>query len=174
MPTAKIKIIYIKLNVGEWTKALVEALEVQNRQAARAWLRTVITKVPVWTGEARGSLRPLGQFLRVAVPISPSSSKWAQKAIREGHTAEAGAAQGQFEFKVEAGRRLLFVFSSDVVHYLINEYYDVSDKIHLINEVPWYSIKAGNAAYKQYLATNLKDKIPKLKSYITRSTGEIP
>lgn len=163
----KIKFVYIKLNKGAFTKALAESLETQNRQAARAWLRAVIIKVPTWTGEARGSLRPLGQFLRVAIPIVPSNSKWAQRAIEQGHTAEAGEAKGRFEFKNEGGKRFVFVFSSDVVHYLINEFYNVKPPIHLITLSPWFSFRAGKLAYKKYLNENLKEKIPKIKSFQT-------
>lgn len=164
----KIKLVYLKLNQGAFTKALTESLEVQNRQAARAWLKAVLTKVPVWTGEARGSLRPLGQFLRVAIPISPiSASREAKRAISEGHTAEAGEAQGHFQFKNEGGKRFVFIFNTDVAHYLINEFYNVKPPINLIQPAPWFSFRAGKIAYKQYLSDNLKQKIPKIKSFLT-------
>ncbi len=65
----------LTLDPGRYTKTLDKSMNVQLRQAARAWLRAVILKVPVWTGMSRGSLRPLGAFLRVAVPISPVASR---------------------------------------------------------------------------------------------------
>ena len=163
----KIKLVYLKLNKGAFTKTLTEAIEVQSRQAARAWLKAVLTKVPTWTGEARGSLKPLGQFLRVAVPITPSPSKWARRAIAEGHTAESGEAQGHFQFKNEGGTRFVFIFKTDVVHYLINEFYNVKPPINLIDPAPWFSLRAGKKAYTEYLNTNLKQKIPKIKSFLT-------
>jgi hypothetical protein len=168
----KIKLVYVKLDQVKFTKAITEAMETQNRQAARAWLRAVLTKVPQWTGEARGSLRPLGQFLRVAVPIQISDSKWAKRAIEQGHTAEAGEAQGHFAFKTESNR-FTFEFNTDVIHYLINEFYNYNPPIHLIQAVPWFSFRAGKAAYKQYLSENLKNKIPKLKSYLIREVRDI-
>jgi hypothetical protein len=173
MLKVKVSLVYLKLNSGEFTKAVLETLQTQSRQAARAWLRAVILKVPTWTGEARGSLKPLGSFLNVAIPISPSTSRQAQAAMAAGHTAEAGTAQGNFQFKIEGEARVIFIFSTDVVHYLINEFYDVSEHIHLIDPVPWYSLRAGKAAYKEYLTTNLKAKIPKLKSYIFREVRDI-
>ncbi len=168
-----IRLVYLKFDKDAYIKDLKEKLEVQNRQAARAWLRAVILNVPVWTGEARGSLRPLGQFLRVNVPINPSSSKWAQRAIAQGHTAEAGAAQGKFEFKIEGQARVIFEFETSVIHYLINEFYNVKPPIHLINEVPWYSLKAGKAAYKTYVNENVRKSLPKLKSYLIREVRTI-
>ncbi len=173
MLKAKIKLIYLKLDKVKFTKTLIEKLETQNRQAARAWLRAVILKVPVWTGMAAGSLKPLGAFLRVAIPISPSSSSQAQSAMRRGQTEAAGEALGKFEFKNEDGQRFVFVFSTGVIHYLQNEYYAAPPGFHLIEETPWYSLRAGSIAYKQYMKENLKNKIPKLKSFIVRSTREL-
>jgi hypothetical protein len=164
----KIKLVYLKLDKGAFTKTFTEAMETQNRQAARAWLRAVLIKVPVWTGEAKGSLRPLGQFLKVAVPIGPiSTTREAKRAISEGHTVAAGEGQGHFQFKNEDGKRFVFIFKTDVVHYLINEFYNVKPPINLIQPVPWFSLRAGKAAYKQYLNDNLKQKIPKIKSFLT-------
>jgi hypothetical protein len=173
-----IKMVYIKLNKGDFTKTLIESLETQNRQAARAWLKAVITRVPIWTGMAQGSLRPLGQYLRVAIPITPSSSPRAQIAIAHGQNITAGEAMGHFQFKVEAGKRIVFIYKTDVIHYLINEFYDVRPEIHLTHEpVPWFSFRVGKAAYKQYLTENLKKKIPKIKSFLTseiRDIGSLP
>lgn len=163
-----LKLIYLKFDKERYIKDFKEVLETQNRQAARAWLREVILNVPVWTGEARGSLRPLGQFLKVAVPISPSSSKWARRAIAQGHTAEAGAQQGQFEFRVEPPLRIIFEYETQVIHYLINEFYNVNPPIHLIQPAPWLSHEKGRVAYQNYINTNLKNKLPNLKSYIIR------
>jgi hypothetical protein len=169
--TVKVKLIYIKLNKGEFNKTLIKNLEKLNREAARAWLKAVITRVPVWSGEARGSLRPLGQFLKEAIPINPSSSPGALRAMAAGHTAAAGEAQGSFEFKIEGGRRVVFIFNTQVVHYLINEYYPAPEPNNLITETPWYSFRAGRIAYDQYITQNLKTSIPRIKSYITRETG---
>ncbi len=121
---------------------------------------------------ARGSLRPLGQFLRVQIPINPdTSNRHVAYAMAHGHTAEAGEAQGHFQFKTEPKLRIIFEFNSEVIHYLINEFYDPRPAIHLIHEpVPWDSLRVGKAAYKKYMEENLKDKIPKLKSYIIRET----
>jgi hypothetical protein len=163
-----LRLIYLKFNGNKLVKDIEDMLQRESRNAARAWLKAVLVKVPVWTGEARGSLRPLGAFLRVAVPISPSSSKWAQRAMLEGHTAEAGAAQGSFEFKTETKLRIVFEARTEVIHYLINEFHNVNPPIHLIEPAPWLSHVAGKKAYLEYLEENLKNKIPNLKSYFVR------
>jgi hypothetical protein len=172
MLKTKIKLVYLKFDNAKFNKTLIENLETLSRQAARAWLRAVLLHVPTYTGEARGSLRPLGAFLRVAIPISPSSSRQAQYAMSHGHTADAGEGQGKFEFTI-VGAKVSFSFSSDVMHYLINEFYDVSDQIHLKEQVPWHSFAAGKLAYKNYINENVKTKIPKLKSFVLREVQSI-
>lgn len=166
-----LRLVYLKFDKDAYLKNLKETLEKENRQAARAWLRAIVLDhdlPPVWTGEARGSLRPLGQFLRVAIPIKPSNSKGALYAMAHGHTAEAGAAQGHFKLGVEGKARVVFEFSTDVVHYFINEFYNVKPPIHLIKPGPYHSFEKGKKAYDAYIKENLFKNLPKLHSYIRK------
>jgi hypothetical protein len=165
MLKTNLKLVYLKLDKGEFTKSVLEAVDTQNRQAARAWLKAVLIIVPTYTGMARGSLKPLGQFLRVAIPINPV-------AHRRGHSIATGEAKGSFQFS--QGKPLAtFSFRTDVAHFLINNYYDVSDIIHLIEPVPWQAFKAGADAYDNYIKENLKKKIPKISSFLIREVIQI-
>lgn len=160
MLTISIQLSNIELNKGQYTKALFDTLDTQNRQAARAWLRAVLLRVPVFTGQARGSLKPLGQFLKVAVPINPV-------AHRSGYGPEYGASQSSFEFT--RGYITEFVFNEAVIHYLINEFYDVNPPIHLTHSPrPWASFEQGKLAYRAYLKQYLKEKLPQISKYMLR------
>lgn len=93
------------------------------RQAARAWLRYIIVNVPVQTGMAKGALAPLGRFLRVAVPISPTRKPYKHKL--EGGvlaTPQAGADKSEFDFAYD-GLTAEFTWSTDVLHYWLSKYY---------------------------------------------------
>ena len=165
MIRASLKIWNIEINGGQYTKALFDALDIQVRQAARAWLRAIILsgRVPVWTGTARGSLLPLGQYLRVAVPISPIM------AVRKGMGPSVGASLGQFQFV--RGYYSEFHFTSNVKHYAINELHDPRPLIHLIHEpIPWQSFDLGKKAFRQYIKENLTAKLPRIESYTMRGT----
>jgi hypothetical protein len=165
--SVRAKVNIIKFDKQGYTEALGKAVQVQIRQAAREWLRAVILKVPVYTGMAKGSLLPLGRYLRVAIPIVPDPI--AQK--RFGRGPQDGESLGLFDFKQINQYVWQFQYATEVQHYLINEFTIGLGSPPLRNPTPWHSFEAGKEAWDQYLQENLKSKIPKISSYI--STVEI-
>lgn len=157
----KSKLTTFSIDPGRFTKTLDEAIQVQQRQAARAWLRAIIEKVPVWTGMSRGSFKPLGAYLRVAVPISPV-------ARRSGMGPSAGASKSQFSF-TRTGNVWTFAFTEEVAHLLINDAFNVSAYIHLRTPGPYNAFKAGSDAYQQYIDENLLKRLPNLNDSIKTS-----
>jgi hypothetical protein len=158
----------LELDEARFTKTLRETLEVQVRQAARAWLRAVIPRVPVYTGMSRGSLQPLARFLRVAIPISPD-----QGAIRHPKkTPEAGASQSFFDFP-NNGYVYSFQWDTDVLHYKINEYNNMSGILPLRHPTPWHSIEAGNKAFNAYIEQTLPKRLPRVSDFIKVGTIQI-
>ncbi len=140
-------------------KTLDAALQTQMRQAARAWLRAVIPHVPVWTGMAASSLKPLGRYLNVAVPIKP-------RVTRSDKTPEKGRQQQHFEFE-NNGYVYTFRWTTEVLHYKLNEYFP--SKLKLIHETPWNSTVHGDAAYRKYMRDVLPLRIPRAIDYISSS-----
>lgn len=147
------------LDAKKFSDNLQKEMEAQIRQAARAWLRAVIPKVPVWAGTAQGSLKPLAQFLRVSLIISP-------RVVRPGLGPSVGAAKGGFNF-TRVGQRYNFRFKTDVAHFLANEYNDMSSvKPNLIAPTPWDAFLAGKAAFDSYVKNTLPKRLPRVKDYI--------
>lgn len=109
-------------------------------EAAKAWVKAAIAKVPVYTGTAVASLKPIGAFANQAIPLGSHTRKGRPKGSTEGH----------FEF---TDKEFVYEFdvSTDVFYYLINEYYDVSQYIHLEHPGPWNSFAAGNAAAQKII-----------------------
>ena len=149
----------LKVETLKYNKSLDKAMQTQIRQAARAWLRAVILKVPVWTGTSRGTLKPLGAFLKVAVPINPVVT-------RPDMGPSVGAGQSEFSF-LRKDNTWIFEFDLELVHYVINEYYDVSNYIHLRTPGPYDSLQAGQAAFQAYIEDNLLERTPNLDTFIT-------
>lgn len=163
------KISIPKFDVNRYTEALERELEVQMRQAAREWLRAVIPRVPVWAGTSRGSLKPLGRFLRVAIPIGINPTS----AGRKGVGPELGAAQSSFDFTT-VSRKFTFTWDTTVRHFITNNFYDVSSSIHLITPGPYGAFEAGKAAFDRYVQTVIPQRIPRLQDYVkyqTKVTG---
>lgn len=157
----------IKFNKAQYSKTLTEALEAQVRQAARAFLRAALEKVPTYTGMARGSLIPLGRFLNVSIPIELTFDK---KHGHEDRTA-LGEQAGRKAFNFSSGNKTKFTFSFElkVLHYLINE--GTKDAIpNLRNPTPWLSLDAGLEAFYGYLRENLEDKVPRIKDFVVKET----
>lgn len=154
----KSRLSTFELDPQRYAKSLDEAISTQQRQAARAWLRAVIEKVPVWTGMSRGSLKPLGAYLRVAVPISPVAQ-------RSGMGPTAGAQQSSFSF-TRTGTSWTFAFTEEVAHFLINDAFDVSAYIRLRTPGPYNAFKAGEEAYEAYIAEFLQKRLPNVNDVI--------
>lgn len=115
------------------------------REATRRWLRAVLLAVParggfpVLHGEAKGSLQPLGEFLRVAVPVRP---------VKLPYRTGIGRGSGlHFDIKDDDPITYVYHFKwrTEVLHYQINEFY------HTIPHSPWLTTVAGEAAFFKYL-----------------------
>jgi len=153
----------LELRGARFNEAFTKALEVQMRQASREFLRAVIVRVPVYTGMARGSLVPLGRFLRVAVPINPDPG--AKK--HPNKNPAAGAAASSFKFTNEGGFNPRLRLDIGVLHFELNEFRPST--LPLRHPTPWHSFEAGREAFKAYLRENLTKKVPRVKKFITRT-----
>jgi hypothetical protein len=158
-----------------YKKSLDEAMETQMRQAARAWLRAMLSAdlpvirrgtgsskgiPPVWTGTARGTLIPIGRFLKVAIPISP-------KVKRPGRGPEVGASKGKFQFG-KAYDRYYFRFSTQLAWYTINEFNQSS--LPLTHKTPWGGFEIGQKAFQDYCNNEMVKRMPKIRDSIKFKT----
>lgn len=147
-----------------------EAMKTQIRQAARAWLRAVIPRVPVYTGMARGSLVPLARFLKIAIPIRPAANAKKRKPLA-GYSLNDGISQGAFSFDDNQNGVYTFSFDTKVLHFYLNDTFDTkgAGMVNLIHDTPWDAIKAGDAAFRAYIDKVLPQRLPKLVDFIVTS-----
>lgn len=124
-----------------------------------AFLRAVIPQVPVWSGMARASLKPLAQFLTnragftVSVPITPDPD--AHSHIKAGQNEAAGEALGSFKF-VRSEGLLAIEMGTDVPHYSYLDFNQSSRPLR--HPTPWKSFEAGREAaleYREYVKKHL-------------------
>lgn len=147
------------LNPQKFHKTLRNNLQIRIRQAARAFVKAAIVKIPVDTGEARGTFLPLGRFLNVAVPIGGEP--------RRGKSAQTGSSPN---------KQLLFTFGSEE----LGEYFEIDWQLfHFwFNDffthhypkgqlpTPWGSIEAGKQAFMEYMKTEAPRLMPRLNEFI--------
>lgn len=127
--------------------------------ATREWLKAVILKVPFWAGTARGTLRPLGRFLKVAVPNGRRSPNAPKTKRIHGTTFRLGFAAGaqygrDFEF-VEKGLRFEFNYTVNLPYLWWNSFGSPIPTPPLRNPTPWHAIQDGSAAFENYVQTEV-------------------
>lgn len=117
----------LQVPVERITKTLDRILGQVIREAARQWLRKMITHVPVETGMAMGALQPLGRFLRVAVPIRSRRKPYFSKLEGASSDPVSGAARSTFvikdKFSSLQGMVYSFEWSTEVLHYYLRQFY---------------------------------------------------
>lgn len=161
----------LSFDAEKFKASLQKSVEVNIRQAARAFIRAAIQHVPIQTGMAVGSYLNIGQFLRVAVPIGPGPHG-SQMSYRHSDGTfypymkgpDLGATFGikpEDAFVEEAGR-YTFKFESKVYHYILNEFG--------FKWGPWNSLVAGRQAAAEYAKTNFMKNMPKLKKFLIKTT----
>lgn len=118
------------------------------RQAARVFLRTIIPLIPVWTGEAMGSLAPIAAELHVAIPSSPNPD-----APYTGFSLGMSQTIRNEPFITQDGPgKFTFTIGTTVPHFNINDRFDVSRwGFKLRNPTPWTAFEQASAAMTNYL-----------------------
>lgn len=101
--------------------------------------------------------------MRVAIDTHITES-----AIEHGHKSRVAEGERLGHFKFEHLKTLVrFTFSTDVLHYILNEKYDMNPPIHLTHYPrPWDSMTVGKEAFFNYLKENLPRRIPNIGKYI--------
>jgi hypothetical protein len=151
---------------GNFTSVLDEKLQVILRKAARAYIRALITQVPVWTGMALGSVKfargPggfLAQYLNIAIPIVPHP----KAKVRSYKNAAAGGRLGSYDFT--SSRHIYrFKLRSDVVHYILNEFFARPPGVNEQIVAPWQSQEHGLRAFQDTVTSELA-KLPKVLDF---------
>ena len=122
-----IKTAKINFDKKQVTKHSEDAIDAAVRDATREFYRAAFTSVPVRTGMARGSLIPLGRFIRnvpttisptqdPVVPYAPRAWYPAGKSLQAGISAGAGA----YRFNKQ-GLKFTFEYNIKVLHWLTND-----------------------------------------------------
>lgn len=148
----------LSLPLKRYTKTMDRELGKIIREAAREWLRAVIKAVPsrggfpVLTGMAKSTLKPLSRFLRVAIgstspqPGFKSRESDGEKLSRFKITDDKSN-PGSFVYEFE--------WSNEVLHYYLNEYYEIST----VSSSPWFTEAQGESAFLQYVEQALNDRM---------------
>lgn len=149
------------------------------KEAAREWLIAVLNTIknapftdgdsfPIKTGEAKGSLLPLAAILnqsqvRVNVPVTPAPGFENRISV--------GRSKGHVKLG-KTGARMIFNFSfdSDVLHFELNEFFDMGYGPDA-SITPWNVRLAGAAAFREHIQNHLVERLPRMKRYVIFQTA---
>ena len=160
----KLQLLYQerRFNLDKLTKHMEEHARATMREAARVFLRTIIPLIPVWTGEAVGSLAPIAAELHVAIPSSPNPD-----APYSGfHLGMTQTVRNEPFITKEGPNKFSFVIGSTVPHFNINDRFDVSRwGIKLRHPTPWNAFEQASKAMTNYLRNRGLGDFPSLWDY---------
>lgn len=139
-----------KLVHAQCTKILINAM--------KAWVvsaKDSANRIPVWSGMALGSIRPVGNFVGISVVISPAASAFPKPGDRSGQ----GAAQTQFPKPTIVPGRYRFNWSTNVEHLKFNDENDANAVgFHLTHQPrPWEFKKHADAEFDKEMKDGLKN-----------------
>lgn len=158
----------LELDAAAYSAAVRAAIELEFRQAARAFIRAALPLVPTDSGMARGSFLNVGQALRVAVPIQPTRTGLRYYPPGGGpsipKTPESGAALSTPPDQIisNVNGRVTFQFNTRVFHYTLEDVIGVRSG-------PWNSFAAGQRAFVERMR-NLRRRLPHVGAYTTRTS----
>jgi len=163
MPRLQLHYQERRFNLDKLTQHMEEHARATMREAARVFLRTMIPLIPVWTGEAIGSLAPIAAELHVAIPSSPNPD-----APYNGFSLGMTQSVRSEPFIVKEGpNKFSFTIGSTVPHFNINDRFDVSRwGIKLRNPTPWNAFDRASAAMTDYLKNRGLGDFPRIIDYL--------
>jgi len=148
------KRIPLKLQTAAFERDLQDRAKLILETAVTSFLQAAYKEVPVSTGMARASIRPLANYLKVNIPISPKSKSRIGK----------GEAKGSFDFEL-GPTRFICTFRSDVYHYWLNDRFEMNYQ-NGQRPTPWGSMGVGIQAFISKLEDQKGDLLPLLIKYL--------
>jgi len=144
----------LSFQIGAARKALNDELNDIMMQATRAWVRTVVSIVPTWSGASQASIQPIANLVGVPVFSTPVA----------GAPDRRDTSKGQAELSLE-GPRKFFRWNTSVFHFIYNENNNANlVGFHLRNPGPYRSQRRAKTAFD----TVVKKRLSRMRSRITR------
>lgn len=170
MLRATVRFSQIRLNEGRFNRELDEQMNAVVLSGAEAMLRTMLYIVPVDTGMAQGSLVPFSRLLKDFVGTIPNPA--VQAGRERVKTNQPGYPGGVKSF--EAGEALGLARGPAIRPARTNDAtyaMSVSTKVPHFQESEWgkEAFSEGRRAFREYVKTWAKRRVPRLKDFLTFS-----
>lgn len=165
---------FLEFDQVKFTKTLDRTLGQIIREAAREWLREMLSLgIPVETGMAKATLVPLGRFLNNVggLQINPTRKPYYSKLEGSIQSVENGMSEGAQDFHIRDDHSdpLSFVYefewSTTILHYWLAEFYNGKA---IVGEG---AVKIAEYKMRKYIASSVKKRLPTLAKYIRKRSS---
>lgn len=173
MPKIRLRFDTIKFQSRKKTEEQIDRIVERGMQlGAREFVIEAANNVPVVTGMARGSLRPLAEYVKVSIPIegTPQIGYLPDgRQVLKGP--ELGARQAQKPpYISKVGSRYVFEFQNKVFHYWLNDLTAMNYKKGQ-KPTPWKSFERGMFKFQRRFDTYIKNNLSKVLKSVIRFSG---
>lgn len=168
------EIEFLDFDIDKFHKGLFDYGNRLIRRAGRAFCQEIFNNVPVWSGMALASLRPLARAVRFALPITPAEG--APNRISLGESLGGQAPLQTLNVEGTANMEFSFNWRTLVEHFNINDQVNVNRIINpetgksyfrLKKPGPWKAIDKAQAAAMAVLKEGVA-KAPKPTDFMTK------
>ena len=163
----------VGINGTKFSQTATNEAEEQLRQCARVYLREVLQHIPTYTGAARGTFKPIGRALRVAVPrvgpmgVPGNAARAKQKKVThyKGRIYDVGFENGQqyghlnmYLHTTKTQIRGVFQMTQNLPYVLHNDLNGLRNVI----TAPWHYHEQGMQAVNTYVDNAMPRQFPKM------------
>ncbi len=137
-----------------------KTLELREK-TARAYVRAVFSRIPVWSGAARATLIPLailakmGELAATIRPVAFEGSHYPRG--DPNHGVDSGVNHGTQSSLDNSFPSIGFTFETDLIHFFLHEENGWND---------WGALEAGRNAASSYIEENASKFMPNMNRYI--------
>jgi hypothetical protein len=170
----KFKLKSFKFNNKKWSETRHQQTILAQKMAARAWVEAVVVRIPVWSGQALGSIKFaqgrsgessgmfLFQFLKMTIPITPGPvATFLHRTPKK--NAITGGAQGRFTFTSNQNtHQYTFTFFTSIIYFIIQDFFNIS----ISPSAPWGSMEAGKKAWHETIRSEIKKRLSGIAKFI--------
>ena len=141
-------------------------------EAAKVFLRTAFSEIPVWSGMSAGTYLNLSRLVNIAINISPLVSNLKYYAIKPPipKTPESGIQLSKpiDQIFTEEGDVYYFNMSNTVIQFRLGEFGGSPTR-----PAPWASFEKGTVAFIDYVKTELPKRLPNIKNFMIKETRTV-
>jgi len=110
-----------RVDMNRWERQLKKEMEEETKEAAKDWLATVISIVPVWSRASHATFKPLADAVGFTIPTRPLVAKKDRSDLGE------SVSQGRVEITKDTFH---FVYQTDLRYLAANEFSHVEFPDH--------------------------------------------